>query len=368
MKSILFTLSLCIILASCGNPVSPTIPNPTQTASPSTLPRDVFVVPLANYIPAPGCDYNDTPCASGQNGKPPGYHTGIDYWSYLPGKNEPVYASGPGKVVMIQKNGQNDHGMGNAVILEHRTSKIAPPIYTLYAHLKEIDANVLNNYHKCINQHSPIGLMGSTGFGEQNHWRYPPHLHFEFEILPVLSNSIPNPDTYWGYIPKTEPDHNPTNWGYRDPEDYIDKVSVMTCDAWPIEPSTTPTVTSSPPAILKKPTSTPNTPTAVPTKTPTLTSTISPSPTPTNVGNTIPLNESWIAISNADNIWLVHPDGSGLRQITFDGNFNAQNWVGYSGIQWSTDGAILYAVRGEAKDVLSYHTYQLLQLNTNTLN
>jgi Tol biopolymer transport system component len=246
MKSIMVILILSLLLVSCGQPTNQSFPTQGETPTPAEL--NYFVIPLGKYKQVPGCDFNDTPCASGKNGDPVGYHTGIDYWSDPVGNNEPVFASGPGEVVLIQKNGEKDHGMGNAVILEHRTSKIGQPIYTLYAHLQEIDVSI--TLGKCVNQKTMLGLMGASGYGDPKHWGNTPHLHFEFKTKPDLSNPSPKPDMYWGYIPKNEPNPNPISWGYLNPHDYLDKVSPLECKDWLVEQPATPTITSISPTPL----------------------------------------------------------------------------------------------------------------------
>jgi TolB protein len=308
-------LILSLLLGSCGQPTSQ--PFPTQGETPTPVELNYFVIPLGKYKQVPGCDFNDTPCASGKNGDPAGYHTGIDYWSNPVGNNEPVFASGPGEVVLIQKNGEKDHGMGNAVILEHRTSKIGQPIYTLYAHLKEIDASI--TLGKCVNQKTQLGLMGASGYGDPIHWGNTPHLHFEFKTKPVLSNPSPKPDMYWGYIPENEPNPNPISWGYLNPHDYLDKVSPLECKDWFEESSITPSTT------IPHSTATPI---------------LSPTHSPTRIPS-----ENWIGYIGPDeNVWLIHPDGAGSTQLTFDGKPGQGYWdpiVGYRNLKWSPDGSML---------------------------
>lgn len=68
-----------------------------------------------------------------------------------------------------------------------------------------------------------------------------------------------------------------------------------------------------------------------------------PAPTPTSTP------AAWIAFLGADeNIWLVHPDGTGLTQFTFDGKPGPTAWVpviSYHDLKWSPDGTMLGAVR-----------------------
>lgn len=60
--------------------------------------------------------------------------------------------------------------------------------------------------------------------------------------------------------------------------------------------------------------------------------------TPTEVAQ-IPASEGWIALENQDNLWLVHPDGSDLVQITANPVSN-DNYTIYV-VKWSPDGKTL---------------------------
>ena len=74
--------------------------------------------------------------------------------------------------------------------------------------------------------------------------------------------------------------------------------------------------------------------TAIPPTTVMQVSTLTPTPT-----EALPSSEGWIAFVNQSNVWLIHPDGSGLTQITKN-PFPVKN--DYSNndikIEWSPDG------------------------------
>ena len=63
---------------------------------------------------------------------------------------------------------------------------------------------------------------------------------------------------------------------------------------------------------------------------------------PSTIGTTGPFRPSaagWIAFINKNNLWLIHPDGSGLKQITR--NAVTSGGAGAYNIQWSPDGQSL---------------------------
>ena len=49
----------------------------------------------------------------------------------------------------------------------------------------------------------------------------------------------------------------------------------------------------------------------------------------------LPPAEGWIAFVNQNNVWLIHPDGSGLTQITTNTDSSTQRTIR---VQWSPDG------------------------------
>jgi len=293
MKRFVALFLLLALLTACGG-TSTVLPTVVPAMTPTQLPADVYEVPLTSYTNVSGCDYNDKPCGSGQNGKTPGYHTGIDYWGNPVGDNETVLASGPGIVVETQINGKNDHGMGYAVILQHFPPDGSKPIYTLYAHLQSIDSGVSKG--KCIGKDSPIGVMGASGYGQAKYWsKTTPHLHFEFKTKPVLGDPKSNPEKYWGYIPETETDPNPDSWGYLNPNKYIGIEKALRCEALAAVP------TNPKPSLV--PTSTRTPPAPVPTPTPPASPTVAP----------VTNNLRSVAMLSATNGWIVGDSGTILR-------------------------------------------------------
>lgn len=141
------------------------------------------------------------------------YHTGFDI--YGPGyQSTYILASSVGTLHSVTINGQNDHGLGNCVILRHTVVVNANggtmTCYTLYAHLDAI-ANDLKAGGMVVKQGQVIGIMGSSGYGKARYWGQTPHLHFEVKTAGVLHNPN-NGGPYWGYTPdKAE------KYGYVDP-------------------------------------------------------------------------------------------------------------------------------------------------------
>lgn len=158
-------------------------------------------------------------------------HTGIDI---SPRSGNPdVHAVAYGKISTVVKNdvgcasncegkgkGCNDHGFGNAVIIEHKLEN-GDTLYSMYAHLDSINENIKKGEY--VNSHDTIGKMGASGYGQNDYWIKPctqnknAHLHFEIKD----SNTLFNPsgkctDCVFGYA-----DGNPDDYGYHNPEDYF---------------------------------------------------------------------------------------------------------------------------------------------------
>jgi murein DD-endopeptidase MepM/ murein hydrolase activator NlpD len=126
-------------------------------------------------------------------------HTGID----IPGDiGTPVLAAGDGKVIYaglgIYRGGEDvlDDPYGNAIVLEHSFNYQGEKLYTLYAHLDEIQ--VVEGQK--VRTGDQIGLMGNTGKTTG------PHLHFEVRIGTNEYFSTRNPDLWisppqgWGLL------------------------------------------------------------------------------------------------------------------------------------------------------------------------
>jgi RHS repeat-associated protein len=135
------------------------------------------------------------------------YHTGIDMVSAA--SDGTVRAAGEGTVVTKQTNGDNDHGLGNAVVIHHEASNL----YTLYAHLASFSDGLEVGHEVIAGQE--LGQMGGTGYGEDA--TYAVHLHFEVKTHPGLGSSS---GTDFGYVPSknssTVPGH-PSAHGFLDP-------------------------------------------------------------------------------------------------------------------------------------------------------
>ena len=79
-----------------------------------------------------------------------------------------------------------------------------------------------------------------------------------------------------------------------------------------------------------------------------------------------PGSEAWIAFENQNNIWLVHPDGSGLTQITDnpisdDGQGSTLGWL-----KWSPNGTML-AYTQDIQGVSSIFLFDIQTSQTTTL-
>ena len=126
-------------------------------------------------------------------------HTGID----IPGDiGTPVLAAGDGEVIYaglgVYRGGQDvlDDPYGNAVVIEHNFGYQGENLFTLYAHLDEIQ--VFEGQK--IKSGDQIGLMGKTGRTTG------PHLHFEVRVGTNEYFSTRNPDLWisppqgWGLL------------------------------------------------------------------------------------------------------------------------------------------------------------------------
>jgi hypothetical protein len=177
-------------------------------------------------------------------------HTGVDY-EIGSESALTVRASGPGQVVLISHNGQDDHGLGNVVVLEHYLAN-GSRIYTLYAHLDEIDTDIEQKLYKkglsdgWVNKGDKIGIMGGTKYNHDHRdyekdpsgqLGWPRHLHFEVKSKPTIGSpacrhrdfKLKDPlnlfSPYYGYTP----DH-PDECGYADPENILGNPNFMVID------------------------------------------------------------------------------------------------------------------------------------------
>jgi murein DD-endopeptidase MepM/ murein hydrolase activator NlpD len=126
-------------------------------------------------------------------------HTGID----IPGDiGTPILAAGAGTVIYagqgVYRGGYDnyDDPYGKAVVIKHDFSYQGEPLYTLYAHMDEIQVKKGQN----VLAGDQIGLMGDTGKTTG------PHLHFEVRVGKNEYFSTRNPDLWisppqgWGVL------------------------------------------------------------------------------------------------------------------------------------------------------------------------
>lgn len=96
------------------------------------------------------------------------------------------------------------------------------------------------------------------------------------------------------------------------------------------------------------------TPTDTPSPSLTIETEIPPTTTPSPTSTRFPQQE-WIAFIGEDNnLWLIHPDGSDLTQVTADGSVHSN-----VELKWSPDGSTLAFTRVSATP----HVYELLLLS-----
>ena len=102
-------------------------------------------------------------------------HTGIDIPSK---KGTPVFAAGSGTVVWANwgffsgTSENKDDPYGQAVVIEHDFGYKDEALYTIYAHLSQIDVA----RGQWVSAGDPLGLVGDTGHTTG------PHLHFEVRL------------------------------------------------------------------------------------------------------------------------------------------------------------------------------------------
>jgi murein DD-endopeptidase MepM/ murein hydrolase activator NlpD len=115
-------------------------------------------------------------------------HTGID----IPAGNKaPVLATADGVVVwtgmgLMGHFPNKDDPYGNAISIRHDFGYLAQPVYSVYAHLSEIDVVV----GQSVKAGDLIGLVGSTGKTSG------PHLHFEVRIGQDSFYATRNPELW----------------------------------------------------------------------------------------------------------------------------------------------------------------------------
>ncbi len=132
------------------------------------------------------------------------YHTGLDIVSSM-GSTE-VFAVDSGTVNRIDNNTFNNenHGMGNVVIITHNNGQ-GP--FSLYAHLDSISVSD----GQYVTKGTQLGVMGKTGNTNAV------HLHFELKERGTLGNLDDDLGPNWGYTSE-----KPNLYGYINPYPYLE--------------------------------------------------------------------------------------------------------------------------------------------------
>lgn len=133
------------------------------------------------------------------------YHSGFDLTSSTGSRIVRAAGSGRVRAVPINTYANENHNMGNVVIIDHNEGR-GP--FTLYAHLASIA--VTNGQYVTTGQQ--IGVMGNTGCTGCGI-----HLHFEVKHWGVLGGLDDDLGPHWGYTPDF-----PNLWGYINPWPYLD--------------------------------------------------------------------------------------------------------------------------------------------------
>ena len=155
-----------------------------------------FARPIAaNKVNWPLADYR----YGGIFFRPDIVHTGVD----IPDdEGTPVLAAGPGTVVWAgwglfsgyTENEQDPYGQ--AVAIRHDFGYHDQPLYTIYAHMKEVDVTL----GEWVDTGDQLGLVGNTGFTTG------PHLHFEVRLGKNTFYQTYNPELWmappqgWGVL------------------------------------------------------------------------------------------------------------------------------------------------------------------------
>lgn len=139
------------------------------------------------------------------------YHTGLDIGA---NSGSDVLAAAGGRVRRLDSGtfSNENHCMGNVVIIDHTFLSEPVGLFTLYAHL----ANITAQDGATVSAGAVIGTVGNTGTGCNGRTPSNPHLHFELKERGVLGDlgddAAPGTTCCWGYTP----DH-PNYHGYLDP-------------------------------------------------------------------------------------------------------------------------------------------------------
>lgn len=133
------------------------------------------------------------------------YHTGFDIVSST--GSTAVYAADGGTARVLPQGSfpNENHGLGNVIILDHGQGE-GP--FTLYGHL----ASFQIQDGETVSAGERIATMGNTGCGSCGI-----HLHFEVKRWRVLGNLDDDLGPEWGYTPGF-----PNRYGYQNPFPYFD--------------------------------------------------------------------------------------------------------------------------------------------------
>ena len=82
----------------------------------------------------------------------------------------------------------------------------------------------------------------------------------------------------------------------------------------------------------------------------------------------LPPTDGWIAFVNQNNVWIVHPDGSSLQQVTSNPYPAQNNWASNIGIRmaWAPDGASLAFTQGAPLYLVDLTTLRITLLAQGT--
>jgi hypothetical protein len=231
MKISLHCFVVVFALAACGAPLEPDTPTPALTASLMTgsppaqsIPTVIVTTPDANLpAPDPSATFAVHACQPEARildghfllGRPIGPedtftvdkvyryghtlngardpHTGVEFAN---GAGTPVLAAEAGVVAFA---GADDVGglapwpyfYGNTVVIQHRLGGVDQPVYTLYAHLSQVQVEA----GASVSRGAVIGAVGATGVAIGN------HLHFEVRVGSNEYTAVQNPELWLEPLP-----------------------------------------------------------------------------------------------------------------------------------------------------------------------
>jgi murein DD-endopeptidase MepM/ murein hydrolase activator NlpD len=115
-------------------------------------------------------------------------HHGVEF---VNPQGTPVLAAADGVVIVAGDDFQNPYAnlpgfYGNLVIIEHQLPGVEEPVFTLYGHLFEVQAEV----GQSVKAGDQVGLVGFTG------WAIGEHLHFEVRYGENSYRKTRNPELW----------------------------------------------------------------------------------------------------------------------------------------------------------------------------